>query len=81
MKKLLLTLTFLSVSVSTFAAPVSTPNTVNDSPVMGGNYCTRTCPYGTYNLSTGKCQADPTITCPSGGTYNSYTQKCEASAS
>ena len=37
------------------------------------------CPQGgTYNSSTGTCEADPSISCPQGGSYNAQTGKCEA---
>jgi len=38
-----------------------------------------TCPSGySFNSSTNKCEATPTITCPAGYTYNSSIQKCQA---
>ncbi|HHJ63332.1 MAG TPA: hypothetical protein ENJ61_00330 [Aquifex aeolicus] len=37
------------------------------------------CPQGgTYNRSTGVCEADPDISCPPGGSYNAQTGRCEA---
>jgi len=37
------------------------------------------CPSGySFNSSTNKCEANPTITCPAGYTYNSSIKKCQA---
>ena len=37
------------------------------------------CPQGgTYNRSTGVCEADPDVSCPPGGSYNAQTGRCEA---
>ncbi|MEM1672311.1 MAG: conjugal transfer protein TraN [Archaeoglobaceae archaeon] len=35
------------------------------------------CPSGSYNPSTGKCEANANIVCPSGSSYNPSTGKCE----
>ncbi len=40
---------------------------------------THSCPSGySFNSSTNKCEANPTITCPTGYTYNSSIKKCQA---
>ncbi len=83
MKKLLLTLTFLSVSVSTFANPVSTPRSVQDSPATSSGSSNFINPVSTpnsindnpiirSNIRSNVC----TMTCPGSGIYSLYTNKC-----